>query len=83
MKKIFTGIVLLSIIFLTGCEFNKTERDVNTSEPSMFVVIEETSSWDVMYHRDTKVMYLYTTYGGFRPLINADGTPMIYETEDN
>ena len=63
---------------------------VNTN--STFVVIEkgiingQENDYYIVYHKDTKVMYFagfngYKTTGimSFTPLLNSDGTPMLYE----
>lgn len=77
-------IVSLCIIF-TGCNSNPTESKVVEEAPSMFVVVESSDIWRVVYHRETKVMYAvsdgYYNKGTFTLLVNADGTPMLYEGE--
>ena len=53
------------------------------STPSMFVCVEQAATWKIVYHRDTKVMYAISYYGSgsgeFTLLVNADGTPMLWE----
>lgn len=53
------------------------------SEDSMFVIVETTELWIVVYHRKTKVMYTATHIGkvfsNFTILVNADGTPMLWD----
>lgn len=77
------------MVLLCGCSSNYVEtKKTNQAEKntSMFVEIETTSKWMVVYHKDTKVMYAvsYGSYnvGTFTLLINADGTPMLYEGGD-
>lgn len=52
---------------------------------SMFVYIQKCGSYDVVYQKDTKVMYTISSgtynHGTFTLLVNADGSPMIYEGE--
>lgn len=52
---------------------------------SMFVYIQECGSYDVVYQKETKVMYVISSgsynHGTFTLLVNADGSPMIYEGE--
>jgi hypothetical protein len=73
-------IVLLAVT-LTGC----SEVEDKSSDISEFVIVEITNSWRVVYHKKTKVMYVVSdgTYnrGTFTLLVNADGTPMIWEGE--
>ena len=50
----------------------------------MFVEVEKvTDNWRVVYHRDTKVMYVVSAAsynrGVFTVMVNPDGTPMIWE----
>ena len=84
MKKIATLLLILTLMVCvcTGC--NKVESNI-TKEPSMFVVIEKSSVWRVVYHKKTKVMYAMSTggynCGNFTLLVNADGTPMLYDKE--
>lgn len=76
------AIVLFVVLQLVGCAATPTEKDVSSTE-SMFVVIEETLSWRVVYHKETRVMYAVSygvhNIGTFELLVNADGTPMLYE----
>lgn len=83
MKKL---IVILMTIALCACLFtgcNDIIVDENVSNSSSFVIVENADGYNVVYHRDTKVMYAYSTsghnYGNFCLLVNADGTPMIWE----
>ena len=73
---------IIVCLLLTGCSSTPVE-DQQTSPASMFVKVEETGGWDVLYHRETKVMYVVSTgvynYGTFTLLVNADGTPMLWE----
>lgn len=67
---------------VAACTSVETESKPNTNT-SMFVQVESAGAWRVVYHRDTKVMYAvsYGSYnnGCFTLLVNADGTPMLWE----
>ena len=87
-KRIIAGlaaflIITCSVLVFTGCASNYTESEVVEDTPSMFVVVERGTSWVVMYHKDTKVMYAVSNgsynYGTFTLLVDADGTPMVWE----
>lgn len=88
MKKtiisVFIAIICVTVLtFQTGCGAGTdVEYTEETSETSMFVTVEETLTWAVVYHKTTKVMYVVScgtyNYGNFTLLVNADGTPMIY-----
>ena len=83
-KKILTLIMVVTIVLgLAGCAPTTAER-VGSDDSSMFVVIETTTDWDIVYHKETKVMYAVgggttKTTGVFTVLVNADGRPMLYE----
>lgn len=87
MKKILL-ICIVCVCILCGCSSNYAsveEANKEAENTSMFVEVERTSNWMVLYHKDTKVMYMvsYGNYniGTFTLLVNADGTPMLYEKE--
>lgn len=76
---LIVGILMFSI---TACANVETESKHNTNT-SMFILVEVTGGWEVVYHRDTKVMYVVSNgrynQGTFTLLVNADGTPMLWE----
>lgn len=86
MKKIIIITAILIIIALavcfTGCTTTKIDR-IENNNASMFVIVEETVNYQIVYHKETLVMYAvsYGSYnrGTFTLLVNADGTPMLYE----
>ena len=83
MKKL---IAFLMAIALCACLFVGCEESANKNywAGSGFVYIESKEHLDYLYYEDTGVMYVYddTSYrGGLAPLLNADGTPMIWEGE--
>ena len=81
-KKIVALLLVLVSLTFVGCQkVESVSKDVDNT--SMFVIIENTSSWTVVYHKQTKVMYAVSAgtynYGTFTVLLNADGTPMLWE----
>lgn len=86
VKHIFIALILALCVTFTGCSKNPIESKVVEETPSMFVKVESSSYWCVVYHRETKVMYVVSTgyynMGNFTLLVNPDGTPMLYEGED-
>ena len=86
MKKlilIFMAIALCACL-LVGCEGEPTVNK-DASHESSFVIVEFGSSYNIVYHKDTGVMYTVScsshNCGSFCLLVNADGTPMIWEGE--
>ena len=87
-KKIIliTIVLIFSLLIICSCDNVENVDGVKEKPSSMFIQIEDISSWRVVYHRDTKVMYvvsdgMYST-GIFTLLVNPDGTPMIYTEEE-
>ena len=87
MKKMMFVIVIAMMLVgtLCGCNSMSKAEEANTEEESksVFVLVEQSFLWKVVYHKDTKVMYVVSdgsyNHGTFTLLVNADGTPMIYE----
>ena len=79
--------VILLAFSLIGCgarQLTQEEIDgVTKSEFSMFIKVENGNVYNIVYHKNTKVMYAISNsgYGSgvFTVLLNADGTPMLYE----
>lgn len=77
-------ILLCFLLFSCGATDVMEQSDLNgdKSNFSMFIKVETTDHWVVVYHKDTKVMYVVSNdayiQGIFTMLVNADGTPMIY-----
>ena len=82
MKKKLITILIVGMLSLTACAKVESINDNKQDETSMFVEIESTSMWKVVYHKETKVMYTvsYGSYNGgnFTLLVNADGSPMLW-----
>lgn len=84
MKKFWSLIVLAALLAaLVGCAPTKTTGQIDETKPSMFVIVEQTGIWEIVYHRETMVMYAvsFGTYncGTFVLLVNPDGSPMLWE----
>ena len=86
MKRLLAILMVFALCacLFVGCSGNSVmEREI--SKESSFVIVENGECYYVVYHKDTKVMYTISTggsnYGNFSLLVNADGTPMIWEGE--
>lgn len=81
-KKIFVLAILTFCLLLTGCGATVEEKKTSSSK-SMFVLVEKTDSWHVVYHKDTKVMYAVSmggyNRGTFTVLVDTKGKPMLWE----
>jgi len=79
MKRIIA--IALMALMLTGCA--KTERVEEAKKVSRFAIVEQTSIWEIVYDKETGVMYAvsWSSYnaGNFTLLVDAEGNPLIYE----
>ena len=76
-------LAVIACMMLSSC--NRVETAKSEDDTSMFVKVETTICWEIVYHKDTKVMYAVSigshNSGTFTLLVDADGKPMIYEGE--
>lgn len=76
---IFIAMCIFICLFTAAC-FSKNSE---ARENSMFVEVERTMIYRVVYHKDTKVMYTisYGTHnsGAFTLLVDENGDPMLWE----
>lgn len=86
MKKLVCIMVAVCTL-LCGCSKKSVPIDDKSyDEESMFVICESSSPdrpWNIVYHKDTKVMYAVSkggyNSGNFTLLVNPDGSPMLWE----
>lgn len=88
MKKIvLTFLLTATVLAISGCSGTTDEEthvDMSRADTtSTFIEVETYDSFDVVYDKDTKVMYVISsgTYnrGNFTMLVNADGTPKLWK----
>ena len=84
IKLVMFGLLLSCL--LIGCNNKKiTSIEDNRSDTSMFITIEQTINYRVVYQKDTKVMYIVSlggyNAGNFTLLVNPDGSPMVYKED--
>ena len=83
MKKtlLIIALVLLTVI-LSGCTQTTAIKEMPQQE-SIFVLVENATMYCVVYDSETKVMYAVSWYGAgsgvFTLLVNADGSPKLWE----
>lgn len=74
-------LLVVTVLAVSGCSYGMDEEPrADTSK--MFVRVENCGSFDVVYDKDTKVMYTVSSssynYGDVTLLVNADGTPKVW-----
>lgn len=81
-------VVLLCLTVLCSCSNNKTESGnrcyVIIDDITFVRVPDDCRYFDILVHKETKVMYIETTdsyQGGLAVLLDADGKPMLWEGE--
>lgn len=79
MKKL-AAIMLLMVLLLCGCSGEKEEP---TNGSSRMASVDQTEDYEIVYDKDTKVMYAVSfgiyNRGTFTLLVNEDGTPLLYK----
>ena len=83
-KKLVIVIALaLLMVVMTGCTPTKVESKVIDEVPSIFVIVEKTYGYNIVYDKETKVMYavsnLSSGAGRFTLLVNQDGSPKLWK----
>lgn len=84
MKRIILFVVSILFVFsLCSCSHDTVDIESCQKTSSMFVMIEDTGIWNIVYHKDTMVMYVVSrgsyNQGTFTLMVNPDGTPMLYQ----
>lgn len=94
MKKAMLLPCLCMCLMLTSCKDvnNELETAYNDNskkvkESSMFIEVESTYTWRIVYHKETKVMYAVSdgsyNYGTFTLLVDENGKPLLYKGDNN
>ena len=79
-------LVIISIVVMfAGCTSTRAEaKEVDdVDDGNTFILVDADYYCWIVYHKDTKVMYAVSrsgyNAGTYTVLVNADGTPMIWE----
>ena len=83
-EKIFYNFCGAGAVFVAMCLRSPPVQVASSvSTVSMFVEVESNLFWRVVYHRETKVMYVisegHENCGNFTVLLNPDGTPQVWK----
>ena len=79
-------LIIVSIVLMfTGCASTRAEATEvdDVDDGNTFILVDADYYCWIVYHKDTKVMYAVSrsgyNAGTYTVLVNADGTPMIWE----
>lgn len=77
------GILLIMFsvgIMMTGIAFclKAIDKNAKVEESQGLVRVGETDDFNIMYDKETKVMYIVHYRGGIEVMVNADGKPKLY-----
>lgn len=81
MKKKILAAILTATLLIAGC--SDTEN-VSAGQDNTMVLVESELNYSIYADKDTGVMYLYigsVSGGGLTVMLNADGTPKIWQGE--
>ena len=78
---VFAVMMLLTCVGCTTMETVQDTKEDDTTK-SMFVLIESGTLWNkynIVYHKETRVMYAVGTDTVFTVMLDADGKPLLWE----
>lgn len=83
-KIILILVIAFALGVFTACtKAPITLEDQEQNYESMFVIVEDTTLWKIVYHKETRVMYAvsYSSYnrGTFTLLVDAEGNPLLWD----
>lgn len=87
IKKIICLVLIVLLLFtFVGCGSNiDTVEDIKPKESSsMFVLVETDHLWNIyniVYHKETKVMYAISYDTVFTVMVDAEGKPLLYSED--
>ena len=82
MKKKFIAAIITATLLIAGCS---DMANISVGQENTMVLVESGQEYLIYADNDTGVMYLYITIsmgGGLTVMLNADGTPKIWQGED-
>lgn len=90
MNKLIKCILGCMLVFMvSGCSVgNGRDKTVDIDNSDVFRLVDKDfdggEDFVIVYHKETKVMYVIIEYYrgvGITPLLNPNGTPMLYQGE--
>jgi hypothetical protein len=81
VKKKILAAILVTTLTIAGCS---DTANVSARQDNTMVLVESELNYSIYADKDTGVMYLYIgsgSGGGLTVMLNADGTPNIWQKE--
>lgn len=83
MKRlVLTFLLAVAVLTVSGCS-DGMDEEPRADTSKMFTRVETCGSFEVVYDKDTKVMYVVSlasyNCGNVTLLVNSDGTPKIWK----
>jgi predicted small secreted protein len=83
MKRFLIVLLIVLVVTLTGCATGRVDTKAGEDDNLMFFIASREKSGCVIVDKTTRVMYWLScgsyNYGTLTMLVNADGTPRIWE----
>lgn len=83
MKRLISTILMAAVMLSLSACSTKIPSEVVKGKDSRMVIVEDTSTYYIVYDKETKVMYAVSdgayTYGIFTLLVDANGNPLLYD----
>lgn len=79
MKKLIVVITIIAVM-LSGCG-GPIDTETYERKSTSFVKVESTLEYEIVYHRDTKVMYVASYRGGYTVMVDENGMPLLWEDQ--
>ena len=74
-------ITLLAVLICLMVQLTLKIRYETKEENRIFTTVQDVSGGTIVRHKETNVLY-FCEYGGMTVLLNADGTPMVWDGEE-
>ena len=86
-KIVLTFLLIVTVLAISDCSSSmneETHADMSHADTtSTFIEVETYDSFDIVYDKNTKVMYIISSgaynRGNFTMFVNADGTPKLWK----
>lgn len=79
MRKKLITVIITATLLIAGCS---DTANVSEEQDRMMEKVEDEWGYAIYVDKDTNVMYIKGSGGTFTVMLNADGTPKIWQGEE-